>query len=162
MPESLRRRVKNVGLDAQVKGALVPLKSHYCRLITQESCCLHRYCMCSSFGTWIIQPARRTQGSMDTVAYGWALAKALRDITQQERAQGNPHHHRIWPYTPMKSELKEAAALLEKTVYPYTPFLYSVLYLGLIRQCSMCIMFYNRFVKHGNACKTPLWDTRFY
>lgn len=27
----------------EVKAALVPIKSHYCRLITQGSCCLHRY-----------------------------------------------------------------------------------------------------------------------
>lgn len=35
--------MKNVPLDGWVKGALVPIKSHYCRLITQESCSLYRY-----------------------------------------------------------------------------------------------------------------------
>lgn len=35
--------MKNVPLDAWVKGALVPIKSHYCRLIMQESCSLYRY-----------------------------------------------------------------------------------------------------------------------
>ncbi len=34
---------KECGLAGRVKGALVPIKSHYCRLITQGSCCLHRY-----------------------------------------------------------------------------------------------------------------------
>lgn len=32
-----------MALDGWVKGALVPIKSHYCRLITQGSCSLHRY-----------------------------------------------------------------------------------------------------------------------
>lgn len=59
-----------------VKGALVPIKSHYSRLIMQGSFCFHRYkqWLC----TWIIQLARRTHGSKDTVAYGWALMKAPR------------------------------------------------------------------------------------
>lgn len=41
--ESAARRVKNVELDGWVKGALVPIKSHHCRLIMQESCSLYRY-----------------------------------------------------------------------------------------------------------------------
>lgn len=41
--ESEARRVKDVALDGWVKAALVPIKSHYCRLITQESCSLYRY-----------------------------------------------------------------------------------------------------------------------
>lgn len=32
-----------MALDGWVKGALVPIKSLYCRLITQGSCSLHRY-----------------------------------------------------------------------------------------------------------------------
>lgn len=43
VPESLRQGVKNVASAGRVKGALVSIKSHYCRLITQESCSLHRY-----------------------------------------------------------------------------------------------------------------------
>lgn len=81
MPESLRRRVTNVGLPGWVKGALVPIKSHYCGLITQGSCCLYRY----EQWLWYMNNSagKKDTGIRDTVAYGWAFAKGPRDITQR-------------------------------------------------------------------------------
>lgn len=65
MPGSLRRRVKNVALAGRVKGALVPIKSHYCRLITQESCSLHRY----EQGLWYMN---NSAGKKDTGIHGYS------------------------------------------------------------------------------------------
>lgn len=59
--KSLRRRVKNMGLAGWVKGALVPIKSHYCRLITQGSCCLHRY----ERWLWNMNNSARQEGHRD-------------------------------------------------------------------------------------------------
>ncbi len=66
MLESLRQRVTNVGLAGRVKGALVPIKSHYCRLITQGSCCLYRY----ELWLWYMNNSagKKDTGIRDTVA----------------------------------------------------------------------------------------------
>lgn len=43
MPQTLRQTESKELGNGWVKGALVPIKSHYSRLIMQGSCCFHRY-----------------------------------------------------------------------------------------------------------------------
>lgn len=93
-PESLRQRVKNVGLAGWVKGALVPIKSHYCRLITQGSCCLHRY----EQWLWYMNNSagKKDTGIREYSGIWMGLCKGpKRHNAQRERAQVNPRHHKI-------------------------------------------------------------------
>lgn len=77
--------MKNVALDGWVKGALVPIKSHYCRLITQESSSLSRY----ELGLWHMN---NSGGGKDTGIhrYGGVFPSASGDAAPQEKAPVNP------------------------------------------------------------------------